>query len=124
MKLSLRSTAERLPAKVERHMISHILMFSTTLLLFEQDVTHANAMPILERTAESIYIKGEVGKDIHKDKSAWKACDATMHCIHLFISLLREYDGKKYQDGDGDDCSENESRFDVVQKCASLRLPA
>ena len=58
------------------------------------------------------------------DKSAWKACDATMHCIHLFISLLREYDGKKYQDGNGDDCSENESRFDTVKKCASLRLPA
>ena len=48
-------------------------------------------------------------------------------CFHNFImylSLSREYDGKKDQDWDGDDCSKDQPRLDAVQKCASFCLPA
>ena len=42
----------------------------------------------------------------------------------MYLSLSREYDGKKDQDWDGDDCSKDQPRLDAVQKCASFCLPA
>ena len=118
------------PAKIERNIIFHILMF-----LF-----HTSSFQAKERAAESMFremlgrifslhVKTESRESFLwklKIRLKWQGSIWSNNGLHVYIclSLLREYDGKKYQDGDGDDCSKNQPRFDAVQKCASLCLPA
>ena len=72
-------------------------------------------------------------------ESFWKTkkagCGATLHTfvltewtlgriLSMYFPLLREYYGKKYEKGDGDDSAKDQPGLDTVQQSASLRLPA